>query len=126
MEPAAEFVTPPTPTFLISVSFTTETRGLRSVVSGRQALFLCGGGERIVTSMYFFVSTRGGPHDIYIQSRLDHRPHIPTLPSRIGCRWCRPSTFHEFPFSLREHLAACLRTFITVVLQSPILAVTFV
>jgi hypothetical protein len=53
MEPAAEFVTPPTPTFLISVSFTTETRGLRSVVSGRQALFLCGGGERIVTSMFF-------------------------------------------------------------------------
>jgi hypothetical protein len=54
MEPAAEFFAPPTPTFLISVSFTTETPGLRFVVSGRQVLFLCCGGERIVTSMCFF------------------------------------------------------------------------
>ncbi len=47
MEPAAEFVAPPT--FLLSVSYPTEKRSLRSVVSVRQVLFLCCGGERTVT-----------------------------------------------------------------------------
>jgi hypothetical protein len=41
MEPAAEFLTPPTS--FISVSFTTEVLALHEVVSQRQVRFLCCG-----------------------------------------------------------------------------------
>lgn len=79
MEPASEFVAPPTPTFLISVSFTTETPRLCFVVSGRQELFLCCGGENVSLHLCIFLYLSEEAHMISISKVvwiIDHTfPH---------------------------------------------------